>query len=188
CPPPRPPPYPAGPPRSRTSPSAPRTPPPARSPPSATPPSARHCTWPPPTPSCAASPSAPSPPAASPPPAPSWPPGSCPPRPPRPRPKPPAKPKRPRRRTIARSIPALHNGPPACVRNQALPRPVTDKPPALATTHRKENHDQPRRPYPKCDRRSRQLLLPQHRGKSVGGRGRQPSRRHGNLPAQRRTP
>src|SRR5262249_19889840 len=166
------------------SPWPPRTPPPARSPPSATPPSARHCTWPPPTPSCAASPSAPSSPAASPPWEPSWPHGSCP---PSPRPQPPAKPERPRRRTIARPITDLTNGPPARVRNQALPRPVTDKPPALATTHRKENHDQPRRPYPKCDRRSRQLLLPQHRGKSVGGRGRQPSRRHGNLPAQRRT-
>ena len=67
--------------RSRTSPSAPRTRPPARSPPSATRPWARRCSTPPPTRSCAASPSAPSSPEASPRPGPSWPSCSCPPSP-----------------------------------------------------------------------------------------------------------
>ena len=73
--------------------------PPARSPPSATRSSGRHCSTPPPTHSCAASPSAPSSPAPSPPQGPSWPSCSCP---PSPQARRPVKPKQPQARTKPR--------------------------------------------------------------------------------------
>src|SRR5262245_26937860 len=56
-------------------------------------------------------------------------------------------------------------------RNRAALGPVMDIPPAVATAPKPSNrrkHDRPRRHYPERDRRSRQLLLSQHRGKSVG--------------------